>query len=75
MSLLHLDIHMLHPGQLRIQDYPKILDQHRKLHSYLKKKKKGSKKLGSFLFFVTTTSSVLSGFTNKPISPHQVSTV
>jgi len=39
MSLLHLDIHMLHPGQPRIQDYPEILDQQRKLHSNLFKKK------------------------------------
>jgi len=40
MSLLHLDIHRLHPGQPRIQDYPEILDQHRKLHSNSKKKKR-----------------------------------
>jgi hypothetical protein len=54
MSLLHLDIHMPHPGQPCIQDYTEILDQHRKLHSN-SKKERGSKKPESFLFLVNTS--------------------
>jgi len=35
-------------------------------------KERGPKKADSFLFLVNTTSSVLSGLTDRPVSPHQV---
>jgi hypothetical protein len=37
VSLAYLDIHMLPPSQLRIQDYPEILDQHRVMSTNPKK--------------------------------------
>jgi len=64
---------MLLPGEPRFQDYPEIADRLVTVQSNYKGN--SPKKADSFLFLVNTTSSVLSGLTDKPVSPHQVCTV
>jgi len=59
-------------GEPRIQDYPKIFDRLITVQSNLKGKRSNE---SSFLFFVNMMSSVLSGLTDKPVSPHQVCTM
>jgi hypothetical protein len=66
MSLLPL--HRLPPGQPTIQNYPEILDQHRKVHGNSNKER--FRETRKFPFLVNSLISVLSEFTYKLISQH-----
>jgi len=70
VSLPYLDIHMLPPRQPTDQDYPEILDRRK-----LTPKECDSRKPGSFLLLVNTTSLCLSGLTGNPTSSHRICTV
>jgi hypothetical protein len=73
MRLPHFDLHMLSPGQPRIQNNPQILD--RPQETQFNPKKCGSQNPWSFLSLVNVTSPVLSGLTDSPNSLHRISTV
>jgi hypothetical protein len=72
ISGLHC-ISMVPPGQPRIQDYPNILDRNRTVQGNFKEKR--DKEITKFPFSCKYDEFVLSGLTDKPITPQKISTV